>query len=121
MASASARPTALTKVVSGIDELSDQVGLGEGALAPEGDRGLDLLDGLGLDGRGVVGGEPALLDAVALQAQDRIHLLPLRVGDRLAVGGGIALVVAAQADGQALEQEGALARAGALQEPAEVL
>ena len=53
-------------------------------------------------------------DAVALEAQDRILLLPVGGGERLAVLARVALVVAAQPVGQALEQErpAAVARRG---------
>ena len=51
------------------------------------------------------GGEPALLPAVALEAQDGILLLPVGGGERLAILAGVALVVAAQAVREALQQE----------------
>ena len=53
--------------------------------------------------------EPALVEAAPLQPQDRVELLPVLGGQRLAVALRVALVVAAQPVGQALEQERALA------------
>src|SRR5581483_6096516 len=62
----------------------------------------------------------ARLDAErALQPQDRVELLPVLGGQRLAVELRVALVVAAQAMGEALEEEGPAARARRAEEPAE--
>ena len=56
-------------------------------------------------------GEPALCDAVPLQPQNRIPLLPLLCRDRLAVLARIALVVTAQAHDETLQQKWPEARA----------
>ena len=62
--------------------------------------------------------EPPRRAEPALQAQDRVELLPLLGGERLAVVLRVALVVAAQPVGQALEQERPFSRPRLREEPA---
>ena len=61
--------------------------------------------GLGLDRRRLVGVDPLLRQRPGLEARQRIALSPLLVRQRIAVLLRVALVVAAAAVGEALEQE----------------
>src|SRR5436309_5028186 len=119
IALASAELIAWTKVISGINQLRGHLWLRKRTGAGELHRALHLVTGGHLHPGGVIRVEPPAIDRQRLQPHQRVAPAPLFLRDGVPVLLGVALVVAAPAMREALEQHRAAALTRRRQEAGE--